>query len=203
MFTSFYHLCHYHCLRTGFHPFCWFCEKIVWWMYPMHSSSSNKANIWQRGQSMFYLYCFLYWWDYHVILAQTGARFTNDFLPAIQIRWKLRLALIPLLAIRSQQIFCTCHDSTAVMPCTKFCSDNCIGIEMRAKRNFHQIWIAMEKPLVKRGPEPQTVGNETLFSFLFLCFRKAFAEPRQNDRQFSAYIFKCILLNCILIKISL
>ena len=34
-----------------------------------------------------------------------GARFTNDFLPAIQIRCKLRLAVIPLLAIRSQQIF--------------------------------------------------------------------------------------------------
>ena len=30
-----------------------------------------------------------------------GACFTNDFLPAIQIRWKLRLAVIPLLAIRS------------------------------------------------------------------------------------------------------
>ena len=51
--------------------------------------------------------------------------------------------------------FCTCHDSTAVVPCTKFCSDHCIGIEMRAKRNFHRIWIAMEKPLVKRGPVTQ------------------------------------------------
>ena len=49
--------------------------------------------------------------------------------------------------------FCTCHDSTAVVPCTKFCSDHCIGIEMRAKRNFYRIWIAMEKTLVIRGPE--------------------------------------------------
>ena len=49
-------------------------------------------------------------------------------------------------------IFCTCHDSTAVVPCTIFCSDHCIRIEMRVKRNFHRIWIAMEKPLVKRGP---------------------------------------------------
>ena len=48
--------------------------------------------------------------------------------------------------------FCTCHDSTAVVPCTKFCSDHCIRIEMRVKRNFHRIWIAMEKPLMKRGP---------------------------------------------------
>ena len=43
------------------------------------------------------------WW--------TGDRFTNDFLPAIQIRWKLRLAVIPLLAVRSQQIFA--HATTA------------------------------------------------------------------------------------------
>ena len=41
--------------------------------------------------------------------------------------------------------FCTYHHSTAVVPCTKFCSDHCIGIEMRAKRHFHRIWIAMEK----------------------------------------------------------
>ena len=48
--------------------------------------------------------------------------------------------------------FCTCHDSTAVVPCTKFCSDHCIRIEVRANRNSHRIWIAMEKPLVKRAP---------------------------------------------------
>ena len=46
-------------------------------------------------------------------------------------------------------IFCTCHDSTAVVPCTKFCSDHCIRIDVRVKHNFHRIWIAMEKTLVK------------------------------------------------------
>ena len=50
--------------------------------------------------------------------------------------------------------FCTCHDSTAVVPCAKFCSDHCIRIEMRANRNSHRIRIAMEKPLVKRAPDP-------------------------------------------------
>ena len=49
--------------------------------------------------------------------------------------------------------FCTCHDSKAVVPCTKFCSDHSIRLEMRVKRNFHRIWNAMEKPLVKRGPD--------------------------------------------------
>ena len=58
-----------------------------------------------------------------------GARFTNVFLPVIQIRWKLRLSIIPLLAIRSQQIFAhattaqlSCH--CAVVPFTKFCSNH-------------------------------------------------------------------------------
>ena len=48
--------------------------------------------------------------------------------------------------------FCTCHDITAFVPCTKFCSDHYIRTEVRVKRNFHRIWIAMEKPLVKRDP---------------------------------------------------
>ena len=58
-------------------------------------------------------------------------------------------------AVTGHQIatnFCTCHDSTAVVPCTKFCSDHCIRIEMRVKWNFHWILIAMEKTLVKQGP---------------------------------------------------
>ena len=51
-----------------------------------------------------------HYWDYC-----PGARFTNDFLPAIQIRWKLCLAVIPLLAIRLQQIFA--HATTAQLSC--------------------------------------------------------------------------------------
>ena len=35
-----------------------------------------------------------------------------------------------------------------------FCSDHGNGVDVRVKRNFHRIWIAMEKPLVKRGPDP-------------------------------------------------
>ena len=49
--------------------------------------------------------------------------------------------------------FCTCHDNTAAVPCTKFCSDRCIIIELRVKRNFQRIWIAVENPLVKRAPQ--------------------------------------------------
>ena len=43
------------------------------------------------------------------------ARFNTDFLPKIQFRWKLRLAVIPLPAIRSQQIFA--HATTAQHSC--------------------------------------------------------------------------------------
>ena len=48
----------------------------------------------------------------------------------------------------------TCHDSPAVVPCAKYCSDHFISIWMRAKWNFHHIWIVMEKLLVKWAPGP-------------------------------------------------
>ena len=48
--------------------------------------------------------------------------------------------------------FCTCHDSTAVVTCTQFCSDHCVRIEAKVKLNFHRIWIPMENTLVKQGP---------------------------------------------------
>ena len=50
--------------------------------------------------------------------------------------------------------FGTCHDSPAVVPCAKFCSDHFISTWMRAKWNFHHIWIVMEKSLVKWAPVP-------------------------------------------------
>ena len=98
-----------------------------------------------------------------VTQSSSGARFTNGFLPSIQIRWKFRLAIIPLLAISLAKNFCTCHDSTAVVPRTKFCSDHCIRIEVRVKRNIRRIWFAMEKPLVKRplaGVEARLAGHK-------------------------------------------
>ena len=43
------------------------------------------------------------------------ARFSNYSLPAVQIRWEVRLIVVPLLAIRSQQIFA--HATTAQLSC--------------------------------------------------------------------------------------
>ena len=44
---------------------------------------------------------------------------------------------------------CTCHDSTAVVSFTQLCSNPFCRIWMRTKWNFLQIWIVMEKSLVK------------------------------------------------------
>ena len=41
---------------------------------------------------------------------------------------------------------------TAVVSCTKFCSDHYVKMEVRVKWTFHQIQIAMEKNLVKWAP---------------------------------------------------
>ena len=49
---------------------------------------------------------------------------------------------------------CTCYHSSAVVLCTNFCRDHPIRIQVRVKQNFHRIWIAMKKQLVKRGPGP-------------------------------------------------
>ena len=39
--------------------------------------------------------------------------------------------------------FCICHDSSAVVACAKFCSDQFIRIWIMVKWNFHWIWIMM------------------------------------------------------------
>ena len=49
--------------------------------------------------------------------------------------------------------FCTCHDSTAVVSCANFCSNDLIRMWVRTKWNVHWIWIRIEnrhwnKPLV-------------------------------------------------------
>ena len=56
-----------------------------------------------------------------------GARFTNVCMPEIKIRWKLRLVITALLAIRSQLILA--HGTTA----------HGIRVEVRVKLNFNRI----------------------------------------------------------------
>ena len=48
--------------------------------------------------------------------------------------------------------FCTWHDSCAVVACAKICCDLMASNRVMARRNFHRIWIAGKKPLLKRAP---------------------------------------------------
>ena len=50
-------------------------------------------------------------------------------------------------------IFGTWHDSWAVVVCAKFCRDMITSNWIKAKWNFHRIWIVMEKSLVKWVPD--------------------------------------------------
>ena len=71
----------------------WNVAKLFWWCVV------SKSNIIRKYPT---------WWD-------LGPVSLTVFLPAIQIRWKLCFGVIPLLAIRSQQIFA--HDTTAELSC--------------------------------------------------------------------------------------
>ena len=96
----------------------------------------------------------------HFMLWGSGARFTNVFFAHNSNSMEIWPCHDSVAGHKIATNFCTCHNSIAVVPCTKFCSDHCIRIEVRVKRNFHQIWIAMEKPLVKRAPGHDLIGNQ-------------------------------------------
>ena len=102
----------------------------------------------------------------------SGTHFTNDFSITIQIRWKFHLALIQLLVIISRQNLA--HATAAQLSChvPKYCSDHYIIIWMRAKWNFHHIWIVMEKLLVKWAPDPYPQCNEHFLLVKLSCCRQ-------------------------------
>ena len=56
------------------------------------------------------------------------------------------------------------------MPYTKLCSDRFARIEVGVKLNFHQIRIAMEKPLLKWTPVPTVYPKKYAHGFVVLCF---------------------------------
>ena len=63
------------------------------------------------------------------------ARFI-DFFPAIQIRWKLRLVVIPLLTIKSQHIFE--HGTTAQLSCH---AQNFVAIAvLKSRWEWNEMW---------------------------------------------------------------
>ena len=121
------------------------------------------------------------------------ACFTNDYLPAIQMRWKSRLVVIPLLAIRSQQIFA--HATTAQLSCHL---QNFVAITvLKLRWEWNEISIEFDGKLVyKTGPRMSYWGASP-YSHHVNTLRP---RPNRDD------IFKCIFLNenvWISIKISL
>ena len=95
----------------------------------------------------------LAWWP--------GARFTNDFFARNLNLMEISPSCNSVAGHTIETNFCTCHDSTAVVPCTKFCSDRYVRIVVTVKRNCHRIWISMEKPLVKWGPATVDISRHT------------------------------------------
>ena len=93
--------------------------------------------------------------------------------------------------------FCTCHDSIAVMQCTKFGSDHHIRIEVRVKQSFHRIWIAMEKPLVKRGPVVTSRHSHTTIyrTKTTICIRKRFNKYQQDHKNSATFPYRLTVYN--------
>ena len=135
--------------------------------YVFKMTATSHRGQWVKVTSVFSLfyYCtiYIYMCIYIAILChirlqfywtKPGACFTNLFLPAIQIRWKLRLAIIPLLAIRSQQIFA--HATTALLSCHV---QNLVAITVLETRwEWKEIFIKFElrwknSETVKQGPD--------------------------------------------------
>ena len=92
-------------------PLSWLCFEYV--SYRLTNNNFGNKGVYT---SVFVIYCLsstntvlLHGLKQHITCIaykfDPGAGFTKDILPTIQIRWKLCLALIPLLAIRLQQIF--------------------------------------------------------------------------------------------------
>ena len=93
--------------------------------------------------------------------------------------------------------FGTCHDSPAVVPCAKYCSNHFISIWMRAKWNFHHIWIVMEKLLVKWAPRPRLIN--VFFFSIPIRWEFRFPFPSfliQWRNKFRRWLVSCALMAC-------
>ena len=106
-----------------------------------------------------------YWWSY--ILFSPECKELTGMLDPLLYRWSVPPVVIrcvhwtvqmevlqtwikaqglAIVMIRWLQIFCTCHNSTVAV---SFCRDHFLRIWMGEKFSFYQIWIMMEKSLVK------------------------------------------------------
>ena len=150
-----------------------FCEFQIWSMFhldsfrvaPRDKILCSKGCVWHRNTqlktSCILCYCI------------PGARFTNVFCSQF-ISMETSTCHNSVAGHQIATNFCTCHDSTAVVPCTKFSSDHCDRIEVRVKRHFHRIWIAMQKPLVKRAPIPYPCNGSAALPIICIIISATF-----------------------------
>ena len=96
-----------------------------------------------------------------------GSRSTNDFYSQIQIRWKLRLAVIPLLALRSLNIFT--HATAAQLSCHV---QNFVVITMLESREsetkFPSNLNCNGKTVTETGPSPTSF--DLVLVTILACF---------------------------------
>ena len=134
-----------------------FVRGIHWW--PVNSPHKGPVT-----RNMFHLMTSSWYakfpplWFMQFSKNGSGAHFTNNFSITIQMWWKFHFALIQILIKWSLQYLA--HGTTAGLSwhVPNFYCDVIISNWIRAKWNFHHIWIVMEKSLVKWVPDP-LMGN--------------------------------------------
>ena len=95
--------------------------------------------------------------------------------------------------------FGTCHDSPAVVPCAKYCSDHFVSIWMGAKWNFHHIWIVMEKLFVKWAPVPELPSFFLQGSSIDFCLYRQISDI--SCTKFQNLNVSCLVLRLFLFNI--
>ena len=106
--------------------------------------------------------CFSWWFMCHLLLARV-----------LMVRAQGAISLMihhSKFSFHGKVIFwlfqtwnvCTCHNSTAAVPCVKSWSNHFITIWVRANWNIHKIWIANEKLLVKWVLEHKIKSEATI-----------------------------------------
>ena len=124
------------------------------------------------------------------LYVENKALFHWQFFHRIQIRWKFGFTLISILIAT---IFCTWHDSCVVVACAKICCDLMAGNGITARRNFHRIWFAGKKSLVKRAPghttNPPSPPNVTFGSSDMLIYIGVFSIKNRNVKLVHLFSF--------------
>ena len=120
---------------------CWCCEwlSLVVWVccvWRPHPFSPGPACCSKQRQGWGTT-----WGPFHERFFHHNFRFDeNSFCP--------HLSCNDVIAMK----FCTWHDSCAVVPCAKFCSDMTSYNGVILKPICHRIWITMEKSFMKWAP---------------------------------------------------